>query len=387
MSKQAERDRARKEELRLKIWGIVAKNLLKEEENPYLIRDTQIESHKGRFNKALRLSKDIVSFSHEKRSESISYRPAKKYYKVDHFDRSKDLAQYPKFLKTWQEYHREITSLWVDTEEDPLIGLGYRAPDELAPEEALYVYWHLQEFEWIIDPYNKKTVYFPKVLKDTRLKAMLRAMVEDHFQMDFVRKLERYLDLPKSALKDISRFTVEVRNFAAHARCCSKKMYEGEKGFLKEYKHYIKYFQALEAHLRSIIARIKAAGGYAHIVREMRKDSIRILMDESPLHVNYESDDHKWSSPRFSGFKMHADPNMKKYVSLFILRNPWFFNYNALYANDESIQHIEEDHIAEAEEDYSFDPPQGELDVISKFKQGIAQEGDETCLMKEICES
>jgi len=366
MSKAAEADRKRREELKLKIWGAVAKRLLLREEIPYLIPEKKIEEHKGRRNKALRLSSDIVRFSH---TEKTRYGSGTKYYVVDHFDQSKSLEEYPAFKKTWQEYHDEIFRAIID-DYDYLLSVGYKEVRELSYKGALYIYWHKEEFD-TITPSKGSPIFFPKVLKEVRLKAILRAITENHFQEDFTRKLERYLSLPRESLKNEPHFDVSVRNFAAHARNCTSKMYEGKKGFLEEYEHYIKYFQGLTANLRNMISRIKTAGGYAHIVREMRKDSIRMLMEEAPLNINNEEE--KVEHFMRIGFQSAL---FKKMVASFILKYGYLLDYDILYSDDESVEHISGRSIVinKNDDDYVFAPPQDELDVVSAFMSASEQE-------------
>ena len=55
-------DQERLNKLKVTIWSLVAKNLLNNKIDPYEIKESDIENHRGRISKALRLLGNYVSF-------------------------------------------------------------------------------------------------------------------------------------------------------------------------------------------------------------------------------------------------------------------------------------------------------------------------------------
>jgi hypothetical protein len=231
--------------------------------------------------------------------------------------------------------------------------------NDLNDTETIYVHWHPEEFD--ATTHDGKKYYYPKALQETRTKAILRAAVEHHFQADFPRKLEKYLGLPTEALKDEGEFRIEPRNFAAYASSFTREMYTGTNGFMDEYTHYRKYFEGLILHLTAIDQMVEAKGGHATIVKEMRQDSIQQLLEDAPLHINYVSPEKGYGD---------SDKQQEKCISVYLLRHSNYFDYDTLYADDTSIQHIDDSTVETvADSDYVFKPTEDTIKVVADLEK------------------
>lgn len=342
-------DKARTHELMLRVWAEVARNKLLNEELPDAIPVTTIEGHRGRQGKAIRLLDDIVSYAGERNTSKYStYSHKVRYYRVHKFDLSEEYAeQTTDYPKTWDHYHH---FMYIYSHRDDMALLGYKDIKDLNDASTLYVYWHQDEYD-IIKEEDHINVY-PKALLETRLKALLRAIVEEHVHTDYTRKLERYLDLPENSLKEETSTLVSIRNYTAEAGDFTRERYEGSKGYLEELKHYRDYYQAQLNDLERFVAIVHNKGGYAKIVEEMRKDSIQQILHLAPLHITATK---KEDEGYHSEMKAHL-------INKYLLAHADYFDYDILYGEDTSIGYIHHDKI-------DFEPPEDELKLIDADKK------------------
>jgi len=101
-------DAQRLEELKLKIWGTVAKQHLSGEKDPDVILQKQIENHKGRIDKALRLLGSYVSTARTIKDTSKGYTHTKTIHTVRNLEESKYLGKAREFISGVKELHDEL---------------------------------------------------------------------------------------------------------------------------------------------------------------------------------------------------------------------------------------------------------------------------------------
>jgi len=335
-------DQNRLNELRVKVYSYAAKRLLNNVKDPLIIFDKNIEEHKGRIGKALRLLIDSNTIVYNGRlSSKNKYGNVKDLptYRITRFDTdSAQYAEVPVFMTTWQEYHDEIFSDGYDAPKDQeeFDRVGYQDLYKMEKAHAIHVYWHQDDYTTTT---NDKNLYvYPKALVETRIKAILRAIVERHFQDDFNSKIERYLNLPADSLKRKDTYNVSVRNFCARNADLTDERYFGDNGFLAEYEHYRKYYEALSYNLRKFDVLIQSRGGHAAVVRDMRKDSITLLLEDSPLLMGYEPTKDELRDPEKDDVKKRWTT---KLYNTFILRHADYFDYDTLYSTDVSVSYFE----------------------------------------------
>jgi len=352
-------------ELKLRIWGTVAVNLLNKEENPYVIPASKIESHGGRIGKAIKDLGGLVSPT----------RPDRHYRVHDLETQSADLAVAPEFITTWQVHHDAVFATYGITCQDDFDLAGYIDIESLSHKGAIYVYWHQDEYDFATKKANRgesSSIYvYPRALREARIKAMLRAIVESHYQDDYITKLERYLDIPKDSLKRNDEYKIEVRNFSARAADLSHDRFYGTSGFQAEYMHHREYLDALLHNLSKLDALIQSKGGYEHIHREMRKASMVELLEQAPLHINYEDDEINETPVDTEKYKVYKS----KYPSTFLLRHSEYFDYDTLYGTDESVTYIDGGSAVEnsySAKDHEYIPDEDECHIIEAYRKDIA---------------
>jgi len=350
-------------ELKLRIWGTVAVNLLNKEENPYVIPASKIESHGGRIGKAI---KDLGGLVSPARSKDSS-----RAYQVHDFEtQSADLAVAPTFISTWQECHDEMFSkrYGINSQSDFDL-VGYQIVENLSRTGVLYVYWHQDEYDIAIA--DDSVYVYPIALRETHIKAMLRAIVESHYNDDYITKLEHYLSIPEGSLKRNDTYEIEVRNFSARAADLSHDRFYGTNGFQEEYAHHREYLDALLHNLSKLDALIQSKGGYEHIHREMRKASMVELLERAPLHINYEDDEINSTPIGTEKYKVYKS----KYPSTYLLRHSAYFDYDTLYGTDESVTYIDGGSAVEnsySAKDHEYTPDEDEAHIIEAYRKDTA---------------
>jgi len=298
------------------------------------------------------------------------------FYQITDFDTAS--AQYgeaPKFYSTWQELHDEIfSSVYSPKTQD----VGYLRTVEISNSEAIYIYWHQDEYDFSSGEYGP-TVY-PKALREIRIKAILHAIIENHFNDDFGSKMEHYLGLPADSLKREDTFDVSIRNFCARSAHFTSEKYYGTEGFLAEYEHYRNYFEALISNFHKIDSIIKEHGGHAAIVKEMRCDTMRQLLENAPLNISFEGDEVR---PRHFRDDDLQKKWLTKEMSVFILENANYFDYDLLYDTDTSIMYLEDGRVVangpadKRRDKHTWSGQKNEIEYINTFLQER-----EKCLMK-----
>jgi len=325
MNKQQQEDFDRTLELKKKIWAYVANNLMNNTDEPYKIPLERIENNRGRQKKALRLLEGFIAYSHsEKKKQSPfgygSYQPEVDMYTVQKFEESVHHTWEPYFTTEIMTLHDHIFNHMSSQHEMDTV--GYRAPNDMAHEETLYVYWNMNKYDILRE--KRYAQVYPKAILEQRTKTMLRAMVEQQFHETYHSKIEERLSLPTGSIKTDDSFTLNIRNAAAHGYRFSMEAFNGVGGFLQEYTHYRDYFEALLKNLNDFQRVIDAAGGHATLLKEFRIECIDNLLRRAPL-LAFRAVDHK------------APLMDNPYYSAFILKHSAYLDYDTLYADDQSI--------------------------------------------------
>lgn len=345
MNKQ---DKERLDELLLKIWSAVALKSLENENTPDILPQDDIESHKGRIDKALRLLNDYIAFF-GKTKNSTPWAQEVINYKILRMDESKVLARRCDFTIKRDDIFNEIyVSSFND--EDGIEKVGYQFIDRLHREEILHVYWYPEQY------HNINGLVYPKDFMVERIRMILRAIVEHHFQRDFRHKVEKYLNLPEGMFKDSLVFPLKIRNHAFMAYNFQEDKIFGKNGYLDEYEHYVEYFTKLSQNIQTLKELTIAKGGYAKVVEEMRRTSLDQLAKQAPLLANLNDEDNL----------------TPKLTAKFILHHSDVFNYEYLYSDNPDVPCISdaEDNTCSVrdidDEEITFLPDEKEVQLIKE---------------------
>lgn len=377
-------DKERLEELKLKVWQWQAVALLQGKKNGSQIAASHIESHKGRRLKAVRLLTDngYIQFAKScttKTAWGSDHQDT--LYNILHFeDESPAAGVKPEFSKTWQEVLHEVYAYSSNEDnDDPFNQIGYEFVANLSPEAAIYIWWHKDEYDFERNPEDGRgKVCYPKVLQDTRVKAMLRSIVERNLSKTYHNRLETVMGLPKNSLPCIKGtgksdedgnpleelgYEVEERTHLAYRNCgYTPAIFDQQHsiGMLEEYEYRVKYFAVIADAIRKFDEKVKATGGYEPIIKQMRIDIIQEFIDASPINMNLKCKDDE---------AFDSDLEVKGASTRFMLKHGNFFDYDTLYGTDASVTHINESDLVERDFVSEFKPDKDDSKIVSQFRE------------------
>lgn len=377
MSKADDYDRL--EELKLKIFGQVARQLLNGNKTPYVVSSNEIEPHGGRVKKAVRLLKEAGVIVYKGRTAS-RYN-SEDTYKVLTFDRdSASYKQEPRFKTHWTQHLNETTQTYSYrgygtscdrggvTSQEEADTIGFRRTGNLSSGEALYVYHHRDDFS--ISIIQETANVYPNAGLEELRRQILKSVVETRFQDHFQEKLTAYLGLPEESFKREESTNMSHRQFSYHAVAFTPEHYEG---FIEEYTHYKTYFEAMLHQVHKTLDLIKEKGGHAEIVKEMRIAAIQEILEEIPLYIAQKHDTREY------GYESEIHISC---LYRYILRNSEFMDYEYLYGDDTSIVHISGyGALPDKMEEYSLDIPEDEKKLVESYKKEQKE-----CLKKSLSE-
>jgi hypothetical protein len=364
-------DQKRLNELKIKIWGLVALNLLRNQKNPFEIRSNDIESHRGRISKAVRLlGKYVTDLGIVKVKTPYGSESQEQMYRVNYFEESKVFGTVPLFTEDIKNLHNELFkgnyyyhNITVFDDQFEVDTIGYRDFGAISSANLIYIHWNIEDYHIIsnnADKHREEIKVYPKALLDTRMKALMRAIIEQYFHTNFQDYIEKDLNIKKGSLKTNDHFNLKIRNFTAHGYRFDMERYFGKNGFMEEYTHFRNYFQALMDNLNNLQQHIEKSGGHAAITERYRKDIISSLIRDSALY--------SFQPPKNLGHKATIKDTFKDpFFNTFIVRNIEYLDYDLLYKDDQSILIIDKDNECPNLMAVDiFEPDQEELDLINK---------------------
>jgi hypothetical protein len=361
MTKEQLAELERINELKARIWAHAANKVIKGESDPLEIEEENIESNKGRIDKALRLLHGSVEY---KRAIKSQYRRDLKIYEILNFDESKNLTELPVFVNDIKDLHNSVTSYYGDEQTD-FDTISYRSLTDLADKQILYIYWHQNEYSLIK---HEKAVYvFPNALLEERNKLILRSIIEQYLHTNFHTWLENKLSISENSLKYDDHFNLQIRNFAAHGYRFSMYALFGQNGFLDEYTHFKDYFETLVKNLNDFNQVIQKAGGFDVLLKSFRDEIFCILLKQAPVYAFRDAPERNYSQDSIEILFKH--PHMYK----FLITHSNLFNYDTLYGTDTSILKIGESNSCLKDGADTFIPDPTELKVIEDHKKKDAQ--------------
>jgi len=381
------KDEERLTELKLHVYGEVARKHIEGDKHPTMLLKRAIESHGGRIAKALRLLGDdgviAYSYSYSKEyneknkvhkgwgSHQEEVPGSEELYEVLTFDTdAPNYEKEPSFAITWKALYGEIMRGNVSSLSE--YGLsGDRQMHEISDAGRIYVYFHNDEFLFDGLKYNvrntkKSPGVYPERHNEARQKAILKCSVERHFQKDFTRKLEEYLGIKRRTYRDDDHISFGYRNFAKHPVTFTKEYFEGSQGFMEEFEHYKQYVLAMQAQLKEFVEIVKAHGGYEAIIEEMRRDSIEKIFRNAPKNVHIKA-------KKSRGYLENDEEIQDKWASQFILQHRPWFNYETLYGDDCSMGHIQYYGAVGEDAFQPFDPELRDVQLIQEYKEKICK--------------
>ncbi len=336
MSKHEDEERLL--ELQIKVWGYSAKMKLIKDPDPDLIEDVTIEGHRGRVKKALRLlgdSGDITyTATHRTKGKKSVYGRPNDTYRIHNFDLSKVHAKKPLFKRSWWCFVDHSIKSTNDMDELHLI--GYRDIYHMPNDEALYVYWHQDLFDF----YNNHV--YPKADMTTLHKAILRALVEEELFANFEKYAADFVGNEHSFFKSEDLYNISFRNFAIYPSYFYDVSFNGPNGFVEEYNKKLAEFQKVHEALMTFLRKVEEVGGFKEVMKGIRLKIMEALKRNSPIFMSNNQSDLKHYNVRFytssnqrTGGTGFSGPFFK-----FLMSHTDLFQYEVLYGDDVSIDEV-----------------------------------------------
>jgi hypothetical protein len=257
----------------------VAKNLLDkdEDEDPYTIFASTIESNRGRVKKAVRFLKDAGVIA------SVSKKVDHEIFKILKFEESIELAVKPVFTKNWD------TKLIVDVandlqEYDELKLIGYKQLHDFTKSELLYLHWHLDEFD-IQEKRNEKrsfNFYFLKEQVTFNNKAILKCLVELELLYNFPQYIQEHVRYDTSLV-----YPTDHEEFVFKKYAISSVFLKGElEAIFERYENHMKKANAMLDAFNKTKAWVTSIGGYKEAIKLIRKEIINDFREGKQKYIN-----------------------------------------------------------------------------------------------------
>jgi hypothetical protein len=298
MNKQ---DQERLLELKLRVYAKVASQLIDPDTDPDDLVDNgtliegQIEDHKGRVDKAVRMLKEAGVIENIKIKKDGVQR-----YKILKFNEAEALGVKPGFDPFWKNriddvssgMYREIdtneeavqeTLDIVDNTDDNLKDIGYKHFREFSDSEKIYIYYHQDEFDvytWKNEHYTGKE-YYRKDLLTFRHKMILKCLVELELLYNFPQYLQYFSGYDTKVIDSVTETEFEFRKYAISSVFLKNELTE----IFSTYEEHNNKANLMREALNKTIAWVKSIGGYKEAIKIIRK---QILEDFSNGKKRFE---------------------------------------------------------------------------------------------------
>lgn len=257
-----QKDKERLNELLLKIWGKVAKNHRTEFDpdfdkvkDPFVLLESDIEGHKGRINKALRLLEGYIQ------KEGIKEEGT---FRILRFEESKSLGTKPKMITTLDIINQDIS--YHEGSANKVITSGFN-PD-LSWSEEIYVYWHKNEYLIVNEG------IYEKALLNDHFKRVMRLLVERTLKRDFPGYVQ--MIAPKVMALSFEETSITMEKpilFQEFDMETLEKKLTAYKDALELTEHRLK-------DINEILNIVEARGGFKEVIKEIRKQIIADFLNE-----------------------------------------------------------------------------------------------------------
>lgn len=306
-------DQERLAELRLKVFGKVAKNLLNGAEDPYWLSNDTIEKHAGRIDKALRVLREggYIGRTHTEEGKThYGSRIFTHYQEITKFDEESAQYGYPDAKDT---FYRDLSSLYGDAYESVPEYAGFKAVQTLPSDSAIHIWHNRGEYRLI-----PEAGVYPLVYERIRNINVLRCIVERRLALTYKERFQNKMSL-NGQLPEKHERRIDHRNIGYSPSLLSDA---GLLDYENEYLHWERYFKALRQNLIAFRDSISSKGGPAEVIKQMRLECMTEQLHEAPLIATRKD-------------------NPDRPTAKFLLQNTELFDYDTIYGKDATVTHIE----------------------------------------------
>jgi hypothetical protein len=330
------KDLDRLNELKVHVWSCYVKKILMGFEDLNL-SSSDIESHGGRFFRALRLLTDAGIVIETTTTDSDG--DTSTVYKVLQIEESKAYAVRPSFTTNYEgdiisKVYRQISEKYFKFRE-----VGYKGITEFKKAEVLYLYHHRDEFDIISykEPtgydsnFQNTTCYYLKDQLVHRNKMILKSLVELELMFNFTQYLQMYVGYDKSVVSSTPEETFKFNKYAISTVFLNNKL----DSIYEEYEKETNKVNAMLGALNMTKGWIIKVGGYPEAIEIIRKG----IMDDFIKRIKRFK--FCFHNDRFQGietdryFGLTEEDYMLEYATTFdyIKSLKDLFTYDTLYGD------------------------------------------------------
>jgi hypothetical protein len=313
-TKDFEKDSARLTKDLTPVFGKIARALLMYHSDPYELTESDIERNGTMRKKTIRLFQEIgLMQSHRLKKNEYGFFVRWYDFKDAFINHSKDYwtiydpPAEPEEITTYLK-NRETSKFSIY---DGTLGdVGYTEIQHLASGDAIYVYWHLDDFDYKMA--KDKLVYsvFPKKHLFEREKAILRMLVKKYSELDFkgymekrfgaifdnqieVLKKDQENGLYEPGSNEGVNFSIKIRNFMEFPETFANpdKCFFGKKGYVQEYKKTFDQVTYEYERLKALLGKVNLMGGCKQIGKDYIQECLNEIVSKAPLLINGDEGD------------------------------------------------------------------------------------------------
>ena len=303
-------DKARLEELKLRVYAKYAVKALNKED--LALTDQEIESNRGRVNKAIGLLRDA----------NIIRPLPKELFEVMDIEDAHQYESKPLHTVKWFNLVKDVEE--VDTLLD-YVKIDYKYPERFSEPEQIYIYFHKNEFDVKIR--NGVSFCYRKDLVERRDKFVLKCIVEQEIKYNLPKYISMYAGTDPETIhcEDTAKFKFD--------KYCISTVIEQDlledifKTYTEHYEKILLYQEAMDKTVRWI----DSVGGFEEAIHIIRKGIIEDLSNNLvrfPKSFRYEDKGDSY-------FNENKDNDLGDGVFNFIKRVKDLFTYDILYAEGE----------------------------------------------------
>lgn len=327
------------------ICGRIARNLLMNTSDPYILCESYIKAHKTMRKKSIRLLREagVIGYGrmHPTSRNELEYdftdlfwQHSKDYWEV--FTPPAEPEDITNYLKK-----RETSEFSIG--EFTLLDVGYTEVSYLNAGQAIYVYWNLKDFDLKVreakerlgdDDIEEFFGVYPKVNLIQRQKAIMKMILKKYSEIDFKAYMEnRFGDCFEHQTEVLKKpennedpyfergvhFSFEIRNFMKFPETFGSpdKCFHSNKGYVKEYRDMLEKISYEYNRLSALITKVNLVGGCKQVGKDYIEECLKEIVSKAPLLINGDEGE--------------------KSVLQYILDNRDLFKYDFIYGERVSV--------------------------------------------------
>jgi hypothetical protein len=320
-----------------------------------------IESNKGRLPKALRLLTEANIIKKTSRKDLP--------YEIVDIEKARSYETKPTHCTFWVALTEEID------EADSLKkyrAIDYKSPEDLKESEAIYLFFHLNEFDVItLKEYN---YYHLKETIERRDKFVLKCLVELELKYNFPKYVNLFAKTVNKVVTSVLEERYRFDKYAISTVFESNQLYDIFKTYTDNYERITSFKESLDRTLRWV----NEVGGFEEAIKTMR---LQIIEDLKAGKIRFKTSFENSGATKSSLYSDDADddvtetayPNHLEGAMSYIEGVKHLLDYAILY--DVTVMGGEEVHPIDLHNSWKYCGNSLSIDIKKEFDD--VEKGDE----------